>query len=443
MAADLAASAAADLAAPPAGHPDPAAPPARHTDDEIQELVRRHQSTGKALLFSLLNATDVEHSATGSWITGSSGERYLDLGSFAVFLLGHSHPAVVAAVREQLERMAGSSRTLPSRPPTLACAELAALAPDGLSKVMLLNSGAEVVEAAIKLARARTGRGGLAHLAGSYHGKTAGALSLTDAAGFRDRVGPLLPGVTRLPRDDAGRAAELVLATKPAAVFFEPVQGEGGVHPVSAELAGALRAACDEVGALLVADEIQAGLGRTGTLWAHEPLGVLPDVLLCGKALGGGVMPVSALIATERAYRPFDLDPLLHSSTFGGNPLAAAAVLAAVRVIREERVPERAAAVGAGLRAVLDRLVAAWPRLFARVTGRGAFLGLHGTRADTAGEMMRAALAERVLLTPCLTAPEVLRFTPSVFLADGDLEFVDAALHRAARVAEIEAEEGP
>jgi putrescine aminotransferase len=405
------------------------------TDEEVQELVRRHQSTGKALLFSLLRATDVEETASGSWITGASGDRYLDLGSFAVFLLGHGHPVVVAAVREQLERMAGSSRTLPSRPPSVACAELAALAPDGLTKVMLLNSGAEVVEAAIKLARAQTGRGGLAHLAGSYHGKTVGALSLTDAAGFRDRVGPLLPGVTRLPRDDAGRAAELVLEVRPAAVFFEPVQGEGGVQPVGSELAMALRAACDEIGALLVADEIQAGLGRCGTLWAHEPLGIRPDVLLCGKALGGGVMPVSALVATERAYRPFDLDPLLHSSTFGGNPLAAAAVSGALRVIRDERVPERAAAVGAGLRAVLDRLLAAWPALFARVTGRGAFLGLHGTRPDVTAEMMRAALAERVLLTPCLTAPEVLRFTPSVFLADAELAFVEAALHRAAHVA--------
>jgi putrescine aminotransferase len=407
-------------------------------EDDVQELIRRHQSTGRALLFSLMRATDVEDTASGAWVTAASGDRYLDLGSFAVFLLGHNHPVVVTAVREQLERMAGSSRTLPSRPPSLACAELAAVAPDGLSKVMLLNSGAEVVEAAIKLARALTGRGGLAHLAGSYHGKTAGALSLTDAAGFRDKVGPLLPGVTRLPRDDAGRAAELVLQTRPAAVFFEPVQGEGGVHAIAPEVAVALRAACDEVGALLVADEIQAGLGRCGTLWAHEPLGVRPDVLLAGKALGGGVMPVSALVATEPAYRPFDLDPLLHSSTFGGNPLAAAAVLAALQVIRDERVPDRAAAVGAGLRAVLDRLVAAWPELFARVSGRGAFLGLHGTQPDVTAEMMRAALAERLLLTPCLTAPAVLRFTPSVFLAAGDLDFVEAALHRAARVAAAE-----
>ena len=408
-----------------------AAPPA----EDVQELVRRHQSTGRALLFSLLRATDAEATASGSWITGESGTRYVDLGSFAVFLLGHGHPAVLAAVRDQLDRMAGTSRTLPSRPAGLAARELAGLAPDGLEKVMFLNSGAEAVEAAIKLARATTGRPGLAHLAGSYHGKTAGALSLTDAAAFRRQVGPLLPGVLRLPRDDPGRAAELIAEHQPAAVFFEPVQGEGGVHPLAPAMAVALRQACDEVGALLVADEIQAGLGRCGALWAHTALGVVPDVLLSGKALGGGVLPVSALVATPRAYRPFDLDPLLHSSTFGGNPLAAAAVLGALGVIRDDDVPGHAARVGAALREVLDRLVDAWPELFAGVTGRGAFLGLHSTRADVSAEMMRSALAERVLLTPCLTAPAVLRFTPSAFLAGDDLAFVESALHRAAATA--------
>ena len=407
---------------------------------DVHDLVRRHQSTGRALLFSLMRATDVEATASGSWITTESGDRYVDLGSFAVFLLGHGHPTVVGAVRDQLDRMAGTSRTLPSRPAGEAAAALAGLTPDGLDKVMFLNSGAEATEAAIKLARAVTGRDGLAHLSGSYHGKTTGALSLTDAAAFRRQVGPLLPGVVRLPHDDPGAAAELVLAHRPAAVFLEPVQGEGGVRPLTPALGAALRAACDEVGALLVADEIQAGLGRTGELWSHLALGVTPDVLLAGKALGGGVLPVSALVATEKAYRPYDLDPLLHSSTFGGNPLAAAAVLGAVQVIRAEDVPGRAAVVGAALRDVLDRLVAAWPALFAGVTGRGAFLGLHATRPDISAEMMRAALANRVLLTPCLTAPSVLRFTPSAFLAGDDLAFVEDALHRAAAVAAAELE---
>ncbi|MEU6026734.1 aminotransferase class III-fold pyridoxal phosphate-dependent enzyme [Streptomyces tauricus] len=288
-----------------------------------------------------------------------------------------------------------------------AAAALAGLAPDPLSKVMLLNSGAEAVEAALKLARARTGRTGLAHLAGSFHGKTTGALSLTDAAPFRDGLGPLLPGVLRLPRDDAAFAARLIRERRPAAVFAEPVQGEGGVHPLTPDHAQALRRACDEAGTLLVLDEIQCGLGRCGTLWAHETLGVRPDILLSGKALGGGVIPVSAMVATEDAYRPYDHDPLLHTSTFGGNPLASAALLATAEVVTTRDVPALARRAGQRLHTVLTGLVRDWPGLFTGVTGRGLILGLHGTRPDVSAEMMRAALSGRILLTMCLTAPAV------------------------------------
>ncbi|AUY52529.1 aminotransferase class III-fold pyridoxal phosphate-dependent enzyme [Streptomyces sp. CB01881] len=405
---------------------------------DLLDLIRDHQSSGRALLFRLMGATDPEVSGSGSWVTTGAGARYLDLGSFSVFLLGHSHPQVVEAVAEQLARLSGSTRTLPNELNARAAADLAEFAPPGLDKVMLLNSGAEAVEAAIKLARARTGRVPLAHLAGSFHGKTVGALSLTDAALFRDRLGPLLPDVIRLPRDDAGAAAELIRRHRPAAVFAEPVQGEGGVYPLTPGYATALREACDEAGTLLVFDEIQCGLGRCGSFWAHEDLGVRPDVLLSGKALGGGVIPVSAVIATEDAFQPYDRDPLLHTSTFGGNPLAAAALTATLKVLAAEDVPGLARSAGGRLREILEDLVRSWPRLFTEVTGRGALLGLHGTQPDVAGEMMRAALAENLLLTPCLTAPSILRLTPAAFIGAQDLAFVAEKLNAAARRTQLE-----
>lgn len=396
------------------------------------DLVRTHQSTGRALLFRLMGATDPERMAQGAWVTGASGKRYLDLGSFSVFLLGHGHRRVVRAVADQLQVLPGSTRTLPNEVAARAAASIAQFAPAGLTKVLLLNSGAEAVEAALKLARFRTGRTGLAHLAGSFHGKTTGALSLTDAPLFRSGLGALLGDVQRLPREDADTAARLILEHRPAAVFAEPVQGEGGVHPLTAPFARALRDACDEVGSLLVFDEVQSGLGRCGSRWAHEELAVRPDILLSGKALGGGVMPASALIATEDAYRPYDRDPLLHTSTFGGNSLAAAAVLAALEVIVDEDVPALARQVGEELRAILTGLVEEWPDLFRTVTGRGILLGLHGTRPDVSAEMLRAALAEGLLLTPCLTEPSVLRFTPSAFIDADGMAFAQHKLRRAA-----------
>ncbi|WP_017545475.1 aspartate aminotransferase family protein [Nocardiopsis prasina] len=405
---------------------------------EPVDLIRTHQSSGRSFLHNIMGAVDPEVSGKGQWITSRDGSRYLDVGSFGVFLLGHGHPGPVGAVARQLDLMAGSSRTLPNPVNARAAAALAGAAPPGLSKVLLLNSGSEAVEAALKLARARTGRTPLAHLSGSFHGKSTGALSLTDARAFRQGIGPLLPDVVRLPRDDAAAAADLIERHRPAAVFAEPVQGEGGMYPIGRDYAAVLREACTRTGSLLVFDEIQSGLGRCGTLWAHEGLGVLPDVLLSGKALGGGVMPASAVIATEDAFRPYDVDPLLHTSTFGGNPLASAAVLGALDVIAELDVPARASRAGESLKGVLNGLVSNRPSLFSAVTGRGLMLGLHCRKADVTAELMRESLTEGVLLTMCLTTPTVLRLTPSAFIDAEEMDFLGRKLDIAAARVERE-----
>jgi Ornithine/acetylornithine aminotransferase len=400
----------------------------------VRDLVRRHQSSGRALLYTLAGVDDVEVSAAGAWVTGASGRRYLDCGSVAVFLLGHCHPVVVAAVEAQLHRMTGTSRAFPSVVNAQAARALAAAAPAGLDKVMFLNSGTEAAEAALKLARAVTGRTPVLHLEGSFHGKTLGALSLTDSELLRGPVGPVAPGTGRLPRADPEAAAAVVRKTAPAAVFLEPVQGEAGAVEVSDEMIRVLRAACGEVGALLVCDEIQSGLGRCGDWWAHTRSGVRPDVLLTGKALGGGVIPVSAVVARPGVFMPFDRDPFLHASTFGGNPLACAAVAATLEVIFSEAIPSRVQALSSRLRPALETLVEAWPDLFAGVSGRGLLLGLACRRPDVAGHFYRACLQRGLLVTPCLLAPEVIRFTPPAVLEEEELAFAEAALRAAAEV---------
>lgn len=402
--------------------------------EAVRDLVRRHQSSGRALLYAFAGVDDVEVSAAGAWVTGASGRRYLDCGSVAVFLLGHGHPRVVEAVEAQLHTMTGTSRAFPSAVNAEAARSLAAVAPPGLDKVMFLNSGTEAVEAALKLVRAVTGRTPVLHLEGSFHGKTLGALSLTDSDLLRDPVGPVAPGTARIPAHDPEAAATAVRRVAPAAVFVEPVQGEAGAVEVPDAVMHALRAACDEVGALLVCDEIQSGLGRCGEWWAHTRSGVRPDVLLTGKALGGGVVPVSALVARPEVFGPFDRDPLLHASTFGGNPLACAAVLAALSVIGSEGIPDRAHRLGMRLRPALEGLVSAWPELFSAVSGRGLLLGLTCRRPDVAGDLYRACLQQGLLVTPCLLRPDVIRFTPPAVLEDEELAFAEAALRTAAEV---------
>ena len=404
----------------------------------VHDLIRRYQSTGRELLYTISGATDVETEAHGSWVTGASGVKYLDFGSYAVFLLGHGHPVVVNAVSEQLRRLAGSCRIFPSEANARAAAAIAGVAPQGLSKVMFLNSGAEAVEAAIKLSRLVTGRSLVMSLEGAFHGKTMGALSLTDAELFSRPFTPLLNEVRRVSRSDAVRATQAIEQMRPAALFVEPIQGEGGIFELASEYLQAVRSTCSATGTILVCDEIQCGLGRCGTMFAGDSSAIVPDVLLLGKALGGGIMPVSALVATPSVFAPYNRDPLLHTSTFGGNPLACAAVLATLSVIDIEQVPSRALELGRQLRGVLERLVLERRQLFTTVSGRGLMLGLHCRSPEIAGEYLRSCIARHLLLTPCLSVPSVIRFTPPATISDLEIEFAEKALLAAAGDTEVE-----
>nr|WP_315463281.1 aminotransferase class III-fold pyridoxal phosphate-dependent enzyme [uncultured Rhodoferax sp.] len=398
------------------------------------DLVRRHQSRGRALLYGIAGVRECEVRAQGCWVESADGGRYLDFGSFSVFLLGHRPPEVIEAVSQQLQCLPLSSRTLPSPVQAAACAKLAEFAPDGLSKVMLLNSGTEAVEAALKLARARTGRRKIIYLEKSYHGKTLGALSVTDAALFRRNFIDEPSTFIRASRSCARSVCDLILREKPAAVILEPIQGEGGIYEIPAAFRSAVRSACTQAGALLIHDEIQCGLGRSGERWASlDADDAQPDILLGGKGLGGGVMPVSALMATVDAFIPFDRDPILHSSTFGGNPLACAAMAATLHILQKNDLWNRARSQGLLAKQRLSELVERNPTLFSHVSGRGLLLGLHCRSGEVAAYFIRHCLQQYLLLTPCLTTPEVIRFTPPLIAMESDIDFACEAMGVASR----------
>jgi putrescine aminotransferase len=403
------------------------------------DRVRRHQSKGRALLYGIAGIRECELQAQGCWVESADGQRYLDFGSFSVFLLGHRHPVVIDAVGRQLQRLPLSSRTLPSPVQAQACARLAGFAPDGLSKVMLLNAGTEAVEAALKLARARTGRRKIIHLEKSYHGKTLGALSVTDAELFRSNFVEEPLASIRASRSDAQAVCELILREEPAAVILEPIQGEGGIHEVPAAFRRAVRSACTQADALLIHDEIQCGLGRSGERWASLDVDdAQPDILLAGKGLGGGVMPVSALMATMDAFAPFDRDPILHSSTFGGNPLACAAMAATLDVLQENELWHHARSLGLLAHRRLSALAERHPALLSRVSGRGLLLGLHCRSGEVAAYFIRRCAEQRLLLTPCLTTPEVIRFTPPLVATETDIGIACEALELALRLVQLD-----
>jgi len=358
--------------------------------------------------------------AEGASVWDAEGREYLDLLSgMGVASLGHGHPEVVAAVRAQAERYLHVMvyGEMVQEPQVALARRLAELAPGELSVVYFTSSGTEAIEGAIKLARKATGRSRLVAFRGGYHGDTMGALSLCDSPTYRTPFEPLLADVEFLPFDrpeELGRIDERV-----AAVVVEPIQGEGGVRVPRPEFLPALRARCDATGALLVLDEVMTGWARTGAWFACQHWGVVPDVLVLAKALGGG-LPLGAFIGRPELMRTLSHDPpLAHVTTFGGHPLSCAAGLAALAVAEREALPARAAALGETWRA---RLAASLGSVLREVRGRGLLIGLEFATPEQTQAFCRAALSHGLILNWTLHRDTVVRLAPPLTLSAADSE---------------------
>ena len=351
----------------------------------------------------------------GARLWDGEGHEYLDfLCGISVTSLGHCHPKVVEAVREQAGRLMHVSNLFYTEPGMRLAAQLSESSLGG--KVFFCNSGAEANEAAIKLARKAKRGGDIVVLHGAFHGRTYGALSATPQESKQAAFAPLVPGFRAVaPDPDALLAA---VDENTAAVLLEPIQGETGVHVLSEELLAAARAACDEHGAALIFDEIQTGMGRTGTLWAYEQTGVIPDAMTVAKALGGG-LPIGALITGERMANVFQ--PGDHGSTFAGGPLVCSAALAALELTDDPDMLGHVNDLGAQLTAGLRKL----PHVVS-VRGRGLMLACE---IDVlAPEVVRRALLEQRLILNA-TGPDTLRLLPPFTIGPAE---VDEALERLA-----------
>lgn len=374
----------------------------------------------------------VEMRGEGCYIFDHEGRRFLDcLGGYGTFSLGHRHPKVVEAVRNQLDEIALSCKAFFSKPAADLAERLAGVAPEGVNFVFYCNSGAEAVEAALKFAKGTTGRVKIVSTFNSYHGKTLGALATTGREKYRTKFEPLMPGVEFIPFGDS-EAAVAAIDDHTAAFIVEPVQGEGGIIVPPPGYLRAIRAACDKHGALLIADEVQTGLGRTGTIFAVEHDGVVPDLMPLAKALGGGVMPLGATMGTEAVFEAiYSPNPLHHTSTFGGNPLACAAGLAGLEVLIEEGLAERSAEVGALMKAGLQDVADAYPDFVKEVRGLGLMIGVE-MQMDEVGELVVAQLLKRsVCVAYALNNPRVLRFEPPLIITPAEVEFAVEAFRDA------------
>lgn len=403
-------------------------PTQRTTDDtspaEVFARISKHFSPRASVSARRTGRSAVELSGTGCRVELSDGRTPLDFGAYAVGLFGHRPPEVVAAVHRQLDTMPISTRVLGNPVTARAAAELTAAVsalPGGaaLQRVYFGLNGCDAVEAAVKLARLATGRPRVLAVTGAYHGKSLGALALTHHQGFRAGLEDSLAAATHVSPDDPGAVARECAKGDVAALVFEPVQGENGVRPLPLATLAAWSEAAHAHGAMVIADEIQTGLRRCGELSLALAEGLPLDALLLGKALGGGVMPLSAALCTEALHEPLAEDPSLHTATFSGHPLSCATVPATLGLA--ERYAGRGAVIAADMAEGLAQLADRHRTVVHDVRGRGLLWALELGSEEQLTRISASLARHGLLVSPCVSSPATLRLLPPITATDDEV----------------------
>jgi putrescine aminotransferase len=376
----------------------------------------------------------LEWSGQGSILKDILGREYIDcLGGYGIFSAGINHPRIVAAVTTQLPRMALNSQEL-LEPWRGALARLVAeITPGDLQNSFFINNGTDAIEGALKLTRLYTKRSTFIAALSGFHGKSLGSLSLMGKASFRAPFQSGMQDVRFVPYGDAD-ALETeferleAVGIPVAGVVLEPVQGEaGGIVPPD-DYFPRVREICDRYGALFIADEVQTGMGRTGKLWGLDHWGVVPDIMCLGKALGGGVMPLSAFVSTAKIWEVMIPNPIIHSTTFGGNPIACAAGIAAITVTLDEDLPGQAAVKGEYLLRQLHLLRARYPGVLKEATGKGLLIGMEFSTQEIGWKVASGLFKRGVLVAGTYSKAQTIRLEPALNIPQPLLEDVVSRL---------------
>lgn len=366
----------------------------------------------------------VEFRDGGVYTFDNHGKRYLDcLGGYGIFNVGHRHPKVISAVKAQLDQVCLHSQDLLNPWAAHLASQLAAIAPGDLKYSFFCNSGTEAVEGAIKLARLYTGKTEIVSTRNSYHGVSMGALSATGRDVFRKPFEPLLNGFVHVPFNDIA-ALEAAINENTAAVILEPIQGEGGINVPAEGYLRKVRQLTKKKGVLLILDEVQTGMGRTGRMFACEHEGVVPDILCLAKALGGGVMPIGCFMSTSKIWKVLEPNPSIHNSTFGGNPLACTAASACIEVLLEEHLPARAAVMGTVFLRELNALKERYPQFLAEVRGRGLLIGLEFQTKEMREQVQVELFHRGVLVAATMNANKTVRIEPPLIITESQIKFM-------------------
>ena len=377
--------------------------------------------------------TAVEWEDHGAVFRDVRGKEFIDmLGGFGIYVTGHRHPKVLKAVQEQLERQAIHSQELIDPLRTYLARLVSLITPGELQYSFFTNSGTESIEACLKMSMLTTGRHHFIGTIGAFHGKSLGSLAGTSKAMFREPFLPLKRW-THVPFGDVDALRMIVASSdfsgdRVAAVVIEPIQGEGGINVAPPGYLAAAREICDKYGALLVFDEVQCGMGRSGKMFCCEHDGVTPDLMALGKGFGGGVMPIGACVGTPRTWERYIENPFLHTTTFGGNPVCCAAAIATINVLLEEDLPRQAGEKGEYLLLRMNGLAQKYPKVLAGARGRGLMLGMEFQNHDLGYAVAKALFGRGILISGTYINAQVLRVEPPLVISQAEMDRFLAAL---------------
>ncbi len=373
----------------------------------------------------------VEWTGQGSLLTDTRGREFIDvLGGFGLYSAGIRHPKIVAAAKAQLDRSPQYSQEMLDPLRAHLGKVLANILPGDLQYGFFINSGTEAVDGAMKLAKLYTGKAGFIATEKAFHGKTLGPLTLMGKSTYREPLLPLLANVRHVPFGDADAVEQVLASAKQvgdgiAAMVVEPIQGEAGAIIPPDDYWPRLREICDRYGVLLIADEVQTGLGRTGTLFGVDHWNVTPDIICLGKALGGGVIPCSGFFSTAKIWECMEPNPFMHSTTTGGNPIACAAALAYINVLLEEDLAGQAKAKGEYILDKLLTLKAKYPGVLAEVRGKGLLIGMDFTTDEMGWQFASGMFTKRVLTAGTFNNARTIRIEPALNIS---YELIDRML---------------
>lgn len=399
--------------------------------EKTLESYEKNVNPAMARLFRFMGLATIEERAEGIYVIDNNGKKYIDcIGGYGSINLGHSNKEIVEACKDQMDKMSLSSKVLINAKLAQLSEKLAEITPEGLQYSFICNSGTEAVEGALKLAKIATGKSEIIATKGGFHGKSLGALSATGRELFRSPFEPLIPGFRHVPFGDI-EAMEAAINKNTAAVIIEIIQGEGGVILPPHGYINALRELCTQRDVLLIVDEVQTGMGRTGKMFACEHYDLQPDIMCLAKALGGGVMPIGAFVSTEKLWEKFIEAPLLHTSTFGGNPLACVAAIKTIEILKRDNLIEETAEKGQYFIDGLTKLQEKYPTVIKEVRGKGLLIGLEFSKEGVGGMLMSEVIDRGLLVAYTLNNEKIIRIEPPMIITKEEIDKVLQILDQA------------